>query len=38
VTISNGEIGPELRAVRDAETHHGLDPEVRICMGLDLPG
>jgi GNAT superfamily N-acetyltransferase len=38
VKIPEDDIGPELRAVRDAETHHGLDPEARICMRLDLPG
>jgi GNAT superfamily N-acetyltransferase len=36
--IPDDEIGPELRAVRDAETRHGLDPAARICMRLDLPG
>ena len=34
--IPEDEIGPELRAVRDAETRHGLDPEARICMRLWL--
>ena len=34
--IPEDEIGPELRAVRDAETRHGLDPEARICMRLRL--
>jgi GNAT superfamily N-acetyltransferase len=30
------EIGPGLRAVRAAETAHGLDPTVRVCMRLDV--
>jgi len=30
------EIGPELRALRDAETAHGLDPSKRVCMRLDV--
>ena len=30
------EIGPELRAVQDAEAAHGLEPEARVCMRLDL--
>jgi GNAT superfamily N-acetyltransferase len=30
------EIGPELRAVQDAETAHGLDPATRVCMRLEL--
>ena len=30
------EIGPELRAVREVETAHGLDPATRVCMRLDL--
>ena len=30
------EIGPELRAVREVETAHGLDPAIRVCMRLDL--
>jgi len=36
VAIPEDENGPELRAVRDVETRHGLDPEARICMRLWL--
>jgi GNAT superfamily N-acetyltransferase len=38
MAIPEDEIGLELRAVRDAETAHGLDPEARLCMRLDLSG
>jgi GNAT superfamily N-acetyltransferase len=38
VAIPENEIGPELRAVRDAETQHGLDPGARVCMRLALAG
>jgi GNAT superfamily N-acetyltransferase len=34
--LSEAELGPELAAVRDEETAHGLDPATRVCMGLDL--
>lgn len=34
--LAEAEIGPELRAVRDRETSHGLDPAGRVCMRLDL--
>jgi GNAT superfamily N-acetyltransferase len=34
--LAEDEIGPELRAVRDAETAHGLDPSIRVCMRLDI--
>jgi GNAT superfamily N-acetyltransferase len=34
--LAEPEIGPELRAVRDTETAHGLDPALRVCMRLDL--
>jgi GNAT superfamily N-acetyltransferase len=30
------ELGPELRAKRDAETALGLDPALRVCMRRDL--
>jgi hypothetical protein len=30
------EIGPELRALRDTEAAHGLDPTTRVCMRFDL--
>jgi GNAT superfamily N-acetyltransferase len=36
--LSDAEIGPGLRAVRAAETAHGLDPTARVCMRLDLDG
>ena len=29
-------IGPELRALREQEAAHGLDPEIRVCMIRDL--
>jgi GNAT superfamily N-acetyltransferase len=34
--LADHEIGPELRSLRATETAHGLDPEVRVCMRLDL--
>ena len=34
--LAEREIGPELRAVRDAEAAHGLDPATRVCMRLDV--
>jgi GNAT superfamily N-acetyltransferase len=34
--VPDRELGPELRAVRDAETAHGLDPTIRWCMRLPL--
>ena len=36
--LAEDEIGPELRAVRDAETAHGLDPARRVCMRLTVTG
>ena len=30
------EIGPELRELREIEASRGLDPDVRVCMRLDL--
>jgi GNAT superfamily N-acetyltransferase len=30
--LTDDELGPELRAVREEETRHGLDPERRVCM------
>jgi GNAT superfamily N-acetyltransferase len=30
--LRDEELGPELRAVRDQETAHGLDPDRRVCM------
>jgi GNAT superfamily N-acetyltransferase len=35
--LSEHEIGPELRTVRDQEANHGLDPATRVCMRLDIP-
>jgi GNAT superfamily N-acetyltransferase len=34
--IPEGDIGPELRALRAAEARHGLDPARRVCMRIDL--
>jgi GNAT superfamily N-acetyltransferase len=34
VRLGEESIGHELRAVRDAETAHGLDPAARVCMKL----
>jgi GNAT superfamily N-acetyltransferase len=34
--LTEPEIGPELRTVRETETAHGLDPAIRACMRLDL--
>jgi GNAT superfamily N-acetyltransferase len=34
--MHEAEIGPELRAVRDHETSHGLDPATRVCMRRGL--
>jgi GNAT superfamily N-acetyltransferase len=34
--LGEGEIGAELLSIRDAETRHGLDPTLRVCMRLDL--
>jgi ribosomal protein S18 acetylase RimI-like enzyme len=36
VVLDAHQIGPELRAVRDTETRHGLDPAERVCMRLEL--
>lgn len=35
--LADEELGPGLRAVRSEEAAHGLDPELRVCMRLDLP-
>jgi GNAT superfamily N-acetyltransferase len=35
--VSDEEIGPGLRSVREAESAHGLDPAMRVVMRLDLP-
>jgi GNAT superfamily N-acetyltransferase len=34
--LRDRELGPGLRAVRDEETAHGLDPARRVCMLLEL--
>ena len=37
--LAEDEIGVELRALRDIEAAHGLDPALRVCMLLDVgPG
>ena len=36
VRIQEHELGPGLRAVRDAEARHGLDPALRVCMRLHI--
>jgi GNAT superfamily N-acetyltransferase len=38
VVLHDHQIGPDLRAVRDVETRHGLDRAERVCMRLDLDG
>jgi GNAT superfamily N-acetyltransferase len=35
--LRDDELGPGLRAIRDQETAHGLDPARRVCMLLALP-
>jgi GNAT superfamily N-acetyltransferase len=35
--MADDEIEPGLRAVRGEEADHGLDPDTRVCMRLDLP-
>ncbi len=37
-SLSDDELGPELRAVRDAETANGLDPGTRVCMRWEVVG
>jgi GNAT superfamily N-acetyltransferase len=34
--MADDELGPELRALRDDETAHGLDPQLRVCMSATL--
>lgn len=34
--MTDDELGPELRAVRDDEIAHGLDVATRVCMRLDV--
>jgi len=35
--LRDDELGPGLRAIRDRETAHGLDPARRVSMLLKLP-
>jgi len=34
--LAEDEIGPGVRRIRDAETDHGLDPELRVVMRRDM--
>ena len=34
--LTEAEIGPELRRLRDEETAHGLDPAKRVCMRAEI--
>jgi GNAT superfamily N-acetyltransferase len=34
--LADAELGPELRALRDRESEHGLDPSSRVCMRLEV--
>jgi GNAT superfamily N-acetyltransferase len=34
--LAPDELGPGLRAVRDSEAAHGLDPETRVCMRREV--
>ncbi len=34
--LADDELGPALRRVRDAETSHGLDPALRVCMRREI--
>jgi hypothetical protein len=34
--LAEPDIGPGLRAVRDIEASHGLDPAARVCMRRDV--
>lgn len=36
--LAEDELGPELRAVRDSETEHGLDPTIRVGMRWAVEG
>lgn len=36
--LSDVELGPELRAVRDGEAANGLDPGTRVCMRWEVVG
>jgi GNAT superfamily N-acetyltransferase len=36
--LDDKELGPGLRAVRDSESAHGLDPSARVCMRAELTG
>jgi GNAT superfamily N-acetyltransferase len=34
--VAEDQVGPELRALRDEETRHGLDPNLRVVMRRDV--
>jgi GNAT superfamily N-acetyltransferase len=34
--IADADLGPELRALRNLEAEHGLDPALRVCMRRDV--
>ena len=34
--LDEQEIGPGLRELREVEARHGLDPDIRVCMRLDV--
>jgi GNAT superfamily N-acetyltransferase len=34
--IADEDLGPELRALRNFEAEHGLDPAKRVCMRLEV--
>lgn len=36
--IADDELGPGLRAIRESEAAHGLDPALRVVMRRELPG
>ena len=36
--VDEAEVGPELRALRDDEARHGLDPAQRVCMRAEITG
>lgn len=35
--LAEQEIGPGLRSLREEEARHGLDPDIRVCMHLEVP-
>jgi GNAT superfamily N-acetyltransferase len=36
--LDEHDLGPELRALRDREAAHGLDPAIRVCMRAEVDG